>query len=338
MTITTGSCPDGLSTWAADELIQMGPLTVRIVSDIPGFSVFNYFSRAVRTEISPAGSEPPRRPDAELWCVSRAEPPLGWKPDRTTRAKGFISGYYVTDHFGPPVKVATYGHKTVLFGPRLEALVWPYFVKHLLLQHTVRTGGLFLKSAAFSLGGEGTLVLGRGGGGKTVLLAECCRRGAGFVTNSHAIVTGGSLQGVASVMRMRPGPWVDELGVPTGSALDQAELVVDPFDAFGTAPRSVIPRNLLVIDYRGPREHRIEELSGDEALAILEQFGLGLNVYRLEEDLLDGLNGDYRAFSTAYREMNGRLRSLVARCKAYYVVTDVRRPANRELLFEMLGP
>jgi hypothetical protein len=333
--------PATLATWLTDELVEIGPMTVRIVSDLPEFPALSYFSRGVRTPIVPAGSASPRRPDAEIWCVSQSEPPFISGPsspvDRTARAQGFLTGYYVTDHFGPPVCVVTSGRRAMVFGHRLENVIWPYFVKHLLLRHTVDTGGLFLKTAAVALGSDGTLIVGRGGAGKTVMLSELCRRGATFITNSHAIVTDGVLDGVASSMRMRPGPWVDRLDVPTAAAIDPAEVVVDPLDAFGTPRHGPITvRNLMVVSYRGPSEHLVEEMSPDDALGVMEQFSLGLNVYRLEEDLLDGFDGDYLAFSRVYGEMQARLHNLVHHCRSYYVVSDVQQPANQDRLLDLL--
>jgi hypothetical protein len=332
----------GLTRWVTDELVEIGPLTVRIVSDTPEFPALRYFSRSVRTAVARPGSALTLRLDAEIWCVSQAEPPLSTGPaspgDQTARARGFLSGYYVTDHFGPPVRIVTNGERVLLFGQRLQNLVWPYFVKQLLLCHAVANGDLFLKAGAVAIGDNGTLIVGRGGAGKTVMLSELCRRGAGFVTNSHAIVSGGSVHGVASCLRMRPGPWVDRLAVRTETAIDPAEVIVDPLDAFAApAAGPVTARNLMVVDFRGPDEHLIQELSETEALGIMEQFGLGLNVYRLEEDLLDRLAGDYCAFSQAYWEMKARLRNLVARCRSYYVVSDVQQSANQDRLLDLLA-
>ena len=332
----------GVTDWKTDELVRIGPLTVRIVSDILEFPALSYFSRRVRTAVTPPGSDVPLRSDEEIWCVSRAEPAFVAGPnspvDQTARARGFLSGYYVTDHFGPPVRIVTRGKRVFLFGQQLQNLVWPYFVKHLLLRHTVTTGGLFLKAGAIALGDDGTLIVGRGGAGKTVMLSELCRRGAEFVTNSHAIINGKFMKGVASCLRMRPGPWVDRLPVHTEAALDPSEVVVDPLDAFpilATGPITV--RNLIVVDFRGPSEHLVQQLREDEVLGILEQFSLGLNVYRLEEDLLDGFAGDYRAFSQAYGEMKAQMLDLAGRCRSYYVVTDIQQSANQDRLLELLG-
>ncbi len=325
------ACDDGdprdLADWATDVLIDVGPLVLRIVSDVPNFPALAYFSSAVCTDVPPGG--PDLVPDAEVWCVSSRDAPAHWPSDSTTRARGFLNGYYVTDHSGPPVRLVSSSRRMVLFGPRLERIVWSYAVKWLLTQHSVTQGALFLKAAAVAVDGEGVLIIGRGGAGKTVMVSELCRQGARFVTNSNAVVTGTTVQGVATSMRMRPGPWVDQLGVRPKRALDPSEVVVDPAEAFGgLTEERVTLRHLAVVDYKGPRQHQVESLSKVAALSIIEQYGLGLNVYRLEEDLLDAAGGDYLSFAASYAAMQERLRTLVEACRCHLVVTDVRRPEN----------
>lgn len=342
MKATGDDMPTSSAVWVTDELVRIGPLTVRIVSDVPAFPALRYFSRLVRTPLSPPGETTTKHSDFELWCVSRVDLQFdnetGCPVDQTSRAKGFRSGYYVTDHFGPPVVSITRGRRVYLFGRELQGLIWPYYVKYLLQRHAVATGGLFLKAAAIEVDGAATLILGRGGAGKTVMLTELCRRGAGFISNSNTVVAQGAVAGVASSLRFRPGPWLDRLRVPTAPAIDPSEVVVDPLDAFPVWAMDPVPvRHIVVADYRGSTEHLVKKLSQTEALNIMTQFGLGLNVYRLEEDLLDDLAGDYRAFAQAHKEMHERLRELVGNCDAHAVSTDVLRGTNQGQLFAMLG-
>jgi hypothetical protein len=316
-----------------DELLQLGPIRLRLAADVPDFAALAYFGRHARA--APGGA-----PDHELICLS-ASSPAGRRiraeaSDDTARARGFAAGYYVTDHFGPPVHLVTRGRRCYVVGERLEHVVWPYFVKHLLQRHAVAAGGLFLTAAALATGGAATLVIGRGGGGKTVLVGELCRGGADFVTNSHAVVQDGQVRGVASSLRIRRGPWLDALGVAGRPALNPAEVVVDPADAFPAVATQAVPvRAICVADYRG-HDGAVRELDPDASAAVLEQFGLGLNVYRLEEDLLDDLGGDYAAFAAAYQAMRRRLRRLAGACRTYLVSADVTRPERRDELLTLL--
>jgi hypothetical protein len=320
-----------------DVVVSLGPVTVRIVSDVADFPALSYFSRsAVR------GTDSASPADVELYCLtadaSAAARSLAAMPDRTARAKGFGRGYYVTDHFGAPAGLATRDNRFYLIGDRLENLVWPYVVKYVLLRHTVAAGSLFLKAAALVVDGAGTLVLGRGGAGKTTFVTELCRHGAGFVTNSHAVIRGAEIDGVASSMRIRPGQWLDRLGVVAAPALDPSEVVVDPLDVFPSRPTGSVPvRNICVVDFRGSDRHTVTPLRTDETYDCLEQFGLGLNVYRLEEDLLDALDGDYQRFAQAYRRMKEQLAELARTCRAYYISTDLMRTDRRDEILAMLG-
>ena len=317
-----------LASWLTATTVQIGPLRVRIASDVPDFPALRYFSRAAH--------RPDGNADLRLWCVSGVSVDL--PSDVTTRAKGFESGYYATDHFGPPVRMSTNGIDIVLSGPDLQNVVWPYLVKFLLLRHTAASESIFLKAAAVEAHGRAALVIGRGGSGKSVMTTELCRRGAGFITNSHAIVTDHEVRGVASSIRMRPGPWVDRLSVRTSPALNPAEVVIDPLDAFGSLVENTDQlRTILVADYRGPDRHEITELSSAEALSIVEQFAFGLNVYRLEEDLLDAFGGDYREFAKLYEQMRTRLHALVLNCRAYHVTTDIQRTDNQDRMLELVN-
>jgi hypothetical protein len=310
-----------------DQVVRIGPLTVRIASDVPDFPALHYFSRAARM---PDGTVA----DTELWCLSHADP--GLPADTTARARNLASGYYVTDHFGPPVRISSSNNRIVLVGEHLEGLVWPYVVKYLLLRHTATTGGgLFLKAAALAAGDAATLIVGRGGAGKSVLVTGLCRTGATFITNSHVVLTDGAVQGVASTMRMRPGPWLDQAA--STAALDPRERLVDPYEAFPQHAGAAVPlRAVWIADFRTPDEHDVRQLPPDEAVGIVEQFAFGLNVYRLEEDLLDLCGGDYRAFSTQYGRMRAQLHAAVNNCPTYRVRSDVQLTANRDRLLQLL--
>jgi hypothetical protein len=138
--VTGEGIPHGVE-WRTDELVRVGQLTVRIVSDTEGFVALSYFSRRARNRVTPPGAELPYRVDAEIWCISRGDPPADGLPAGgadTARFRGFRAGYYVTDHFGEPVHAIARGqNRVLLYGRRLERLIWPYFVKYLLLR-TVR--------------------------------------------------------------------------------------------------------------------------------------------------------------------------------------------------------
>lgn len=319
-----------------DAVVELGPLRIRIVSDTPSFPAMCYFG----SDALVAGER--SAVDFELICLSDSSLVDRFSsftgPDETARSRSFRTGYYVTDHFGPAIDVMTRGNRIIVVGPRLENIVWPYFVKYFLLRHTVETGGVFLKAGAVALAGSASLVVGRGGAGKTVFVSTLCRYGASFVTNSHAVVRDGAVYPMATSMRIRPGPWLEFSTATGAAALNPDEVVIDPRDVFPqhcAAPVTV--RNICVIDYRSGQSPTADPVGPDESYDILEQFALGLNVYRLEEDLLDHLDGQYGGFAATYRTMKEQLAELAKTCRTFRISMDVTQPRNRAALFELLA-
>jgi hypothetical protein len=321
-----------------DLVVRLGPTDFRLVSNVPDFPALRYFSAASQSVY--VGNET----DFELWCVSLSAGTLRLESilphiDRTCRGQSFASGYYVTDHFGAPVYLVTRGRRCYAFGEELERVVWPYFVKYFLILRTLRDGSLLLKAAACVIGAAGTLLLGRGGTGKTVFLTQLCLHGARFVSNSHAVVKDGRVRGVSSSLRIRPGHWNESLinRVKTNPALKPGELMIDPGEAFAVcADEEAAVSNICVLDFNGAKRHVIQTLSEQEAYDYAEQFSLAINVYRLEEDLLDLYDGDYRRFSQAYSEMKTQLRRLIRHSHCYYISSDILNSKYRDEIYSLL--
>lgn len=322
-----------------DLTIRLGTLDFRLVSNVPDFPAQRFFSATFQSLY--AGD----KTDFELWCVSLLASNLDRELilsniDSTYRSKSFAAGYYVTDHFGPPVYLVTRGRRYYVFGEDLESVVWPYFVKHFLMLHTLQDMSLHLKAAACSVGTAGTLLLGRGGAGKTVFLAQLCLHGARHVSNSHAIVKDGRVYGIASSIRIRPGPWYENLlqNVKTSPALVPGELIIDPYDAFSGKPdEGTTVKNVCILSFNRANQHVIQRVSEQEAYDYAEQFSLAVNVYRLEEDLLDLHDGNYRKFSQVYSQMKMRLRSLIHQSRCYYISSNMLNSEYRNDVLALLS-
>jgi len=322
-----------------DEAVQFGPVTLRVASNEKAFPALQYFSREART----AGQG--TSPQFELWCISLRESDLDpaylrEHVDCTYRGASFLQGYYVTDHFGPPLYLVTRGQRNYVFGEQLEHVVWPYFVKYFLMIQAIKEKRLNLKAAAIVINSAGTLVLGRGGAGKTVFLTQLCRRGARFISNTHSLIQNGRVTGVASAMRVRPGSWFSEIAGVAEShpAIRPGEVIIDPYRIFDVHRGDPIEvKNLCVVDFRGPGSHTIETLTDQEVYNYAEQFSLAINVYRLEEDLLDFYKGDYRQFTQSYGAMKDQLTELVRRCRRYYISCDLLEAAYQDEVFDLLS-
>lgn len=322
-----------------DMTVRLGAVNFRLVSNVSDFPARQYFS--AKSQSVHADDDT----DFELWCVSLSAGNLDGElilpfVDRTYRGKSFAVGYYVTDHFGAPVYLVTRRRRYYVFGEELERVVWPYFVKYFLMLHTLQDESLHLKAAACSVGSLGTLLLGRGGAGKTVFLTQLCLHGARFVSNSHSIIKGGRVYGVASSIRIRPGPWYEELTntVKTSQALMPGELIIDPYDAFTfSKDEAPIVKNICILDFNQVQQHVIQPMSEQEAYDYAEQFSLDINAYRLEEDLLDQYDGNYQRFSQAYNQMKMRLRRLIQQSRRYYISSNMLNPEYRDDVLAMLS-
>ncbi|MGB9706706.1 MAG: hypothetical protein ACPLXP_01335 [Microgenomates group bacterium] len=322
-----------------DKVIFLGNCFLRLRSNLEDFVGLRYFSApAIRAYTG-------QKVDFDLSCVSMKESGLSRDVlinfiDKTCRGQQFVDGYYVTDHFGEPIYLVSEGAKFFVFGENLEKVVWPYFVKYFLLIHSIKNDSLFLKAAAFSIKSRATLLLGRGSAGKTVFLSNMCLNGAEFISNSHAIIRGERLYGVASSMRIRLAAWCEELfskdqitpGIKSG------EIIIDPYSVFKVNTRKATEvKNICILDFKGPSIHKITKIPHKIAYDYAEQFSLGINVYRLEEDLLDFYKNQINLFSESYSEMKQKLKSLVEHCNCYYISSDVLNPKYREEITLLLS-
>jgi hypothetical protein len=326
-------------TVLTDEAIRLGPVSIRLASNVAALPALQYFSRTART---PFAGEPTQ---FELWCISLEASELDREylaahVDRTYRSDRFLEGYYVTDHFGPPLYLVTRGNRYYVFGEQFEQVVWPYFVKYFLTLYALSNDVLHLKAAALAIGSAGTLVVGRSGAGKSVFQLQMCRSGAQFVTNTHALIKDGRVGGVASAMRVRPGEWFADLAGAVGStpSLKSGELNIDPYQVLEAySGDSVEVRNLCLVDFRGAGCRTIDTIPEQTAYEYAEQFVLAHNAYRQEEDLLDLYDNDVRRFTQTYAGMKAQLGRLIRRCRRYYISCDMLEPRNRDEVFALLS-
>ncbi|GAA1296613.1 hypothetical protein [Saccharothrix xinjiangensis] len=325
-------------TLRTDETVRLGPITARLTSDLEKPSFLGILSRTAHV---PSCHEP----DFELFCLrgdnfSVHKKELSGLVDSSSRARYFMQGYYTIGHFGPAIHLISRGRRLYVVGTSLERVVWPYLVKRIMLEYAVDRGMTLLKGGAFLIGSGATLVIGHRGAGKTVFLTWMCRHGARFVSNSLLLVNRGRVTGVASLMRIRPGPTLEALTaqVQQSPGLADGEFVVDPEDLFVVASPDPTPvRNLCFVDFSPRSSNQLEVLDKQRALDLAEQFALGINVYHLAEDLLDLRGGEVPRFAADYAAQKAQLAHLVASCRNFHIRSDVTDPAQRQDLFDLLG-
>jgi hypothetical protein len=318
--------------------VSLGPLRMAIRSNEAQFSELRYFPERVRL----TGDAPVHY---NVYCCNLnvdgpwSEQALAELRDRNYRGGRFAGGYYVTDHFGPPAYLVTRGSQIWIFAQRFEPIVWPYVVKFILTMHAADEGWLHLKAAGIALGSAGTLLVGRGGSGKTLVVARLCQNGAKFLTNTHALIQNQTLHAAPTAMRVRKDPLFGA-AIASGklaAGIKPGEYVADPLtDLQWPSMDAVALRNICLVDYRGPERCVMRDLDADTLFNYMEQFSLAVNIYGIREDLFDHLGGDVQTFSARWSQTKAQLRELINRCRRHYVSCDVMADKNLQALHARL--
>jgi len=324
-------------------LVRLGPVTVDIRSNEPDFKGFRFFSDSFDVdplEFGDAG------PDFTLsFCNLGLDGPwsrqeLARERDQSYRGGRMSAGYYLTDHFGKPAYLMTRGRHTWFFAEDFEPILWPYAIKSLLTLYSIERGLLHLKAAGIEMNGQGALLVGRGGSGKTVLMHQLCRSGARHLSNTHTLVEDQKLIGIRTALRVRVdrffGPVIAARGL--SSNVKAAEYTADPTrDLEWPSAREAPLRNVCLVDYRGPQHCVIQEIGRDVVFGYMEQFSLAVNVYGLKDDVLDLMAGDVTRFSNEMARMKTHLRTLIQQSRCYYLSCDAADPENVAAISALLG-
>lgn len=319
---------EALGSPASDVVVDLGGCLVRFRLAESAVAIMARFEL-----LSAPGSSPV---DFEVTCIPPETVPVAVREDvvlassRTVRGRNLRRGYYATDNFGPPAAMVTDGRRFVVIAHDPEPVVWSYLVKHLLLRWSLDHRALFLKGAALDWSGAGILLVARGGGGKTTMAMALARLGGGLIANSHVLVADGTMTGVATTMRVRE---------PDRSASGRtAERLVAPSSLFAPPASRSVPLSLVCLVARtGGAAERTERLPDSVAVPVLTAFALGHDVYRLEEDLLDDVDGDYDRFGRACQQMRSGILAITDTCPVVRIDHDVLRPGGAESLAEALS-
>lgn len=309
--------------------VDLGGCSVRFLLSEPAMRILDRFEQVAVAD--------GRVADFEVACCTPDVVPaellvqITQATTRTARGRNLRRGYYATDNFGPPADLVSDGRRFVIIADDPEPVVWSYLVKYLLLRWSSTHESIFLKAAAVERDGHGVLLVARGGGGKTTMAMALAARGSGLIANSHVLIRDGVMTGVATAIRVR------ELDPSDPSRT--LERVVSPQSMHLPSATRSVPLSLVCLVARTEGSpSRVEHLQPEVAEAVLTSFALGLDVYRLEEDLLDHLGGDYELFARASQRIRARITEIAERFPVVRVDHDVLRTGGAEALAEMLWP
>jgi hypothetical protein len=323
--------------------IHLGPLRIEVRSNRSRFDGFRFFSAPADTKAGTPGCDAPPHFTVTL-CDLNIDGPwpterLMTLRDRSYRAGRMATGYYITDHFGRPAWLISRGTEYWLFTEDFTGILWPYLVKYLLTIYSMQHDMLHIKAAAIAVNGRAAILVGRGGSGKTVLLAQLCNSGASFLSNTHSLVDGDRIVGVSTAIRVRKDPFFGALITARRLApsVKQGEFIADPRTDLGwQSAQSARVSAIFLLDYKGPQTRYIAAIDGAVMFDYMDQFALALNVYGLKEDVLDYLNADVRKFSAATTNMRSKLHTLVSSSRCYYVSCDAADDCNVRSIYNLL--
>jgi len=332
--------------WRSAARINLGLFSIDVRSTDVGIPGSRFFRRsALGVSRNPEGLEP----DRGSFLLSLIEP-TSLAPDQlsalrevkadTYRAKRFRMGYYITDHFGPPHFLLNRGREYIVIGEAFDGVVWPYFVKFFLSAYAAENEMVHLKASVFSVNGCASLIVGRGGSGKSVFLSEFCRRGGMYVSNTHVLYGGGWAHGVPSAIRIRNdgifGRLIQERRLSQG--LLAGEYVADPIEHLGWGATSKAQiKNVCIVNYRPDQPEEFRYASYEEAIAYLDQFALALNVYGLKEDIFDLVGARLKDFSAVLARDRQAVYGLAEAGRVFYANVDVSNDRIYESVSQTLA-
>lgn len=315
--------------------VDLGPWSMRLSSNVPDFAGAPFFWRT---------AEPTAHHEFEVRCLDTAAGAVDevWttmEPDPSTTARRMLKGHYSTHHFGAPVRLRTDGRRLTLVGPRLERVVWPYVVKHLLTWRAIETGQTHLKAAAMRLGDRTTLVVGRSGGGKTVFLSQACARGATFVSNTHVLLADGRATGLATAMRVRPGEAsavVDLTDAPRH--LEGDERLVAPDRVFPSIDLSTAPvANVVIVDHDVSRPPGFVPVAPTVTAAFMAHFADAVTTYAQKNDVLAQLGHDVERFAAVQMSWRDEMERTCATARCFVANVDMTSPATVDHVLDELA-
>ena len=323
--------------------VRLGPVRVDLRCNENNFQGLRFFPEGRNLGVRTVPGEAPHF-TVSLCNLGRDGPwpleTLATLHDKSYRGKKMSAGYYLTDHFGGPAFLISRGSRYWIFAQDFEPILWPYLVKHLLTVYSINQGMMHLKAAGVAVDGQGALLVGRGGSGKTFLLTHLCRGGAQFLSNTHVLIDGTELLGIPTAMRVRPdklfAPIIAERGL--SPSVKAGEYIADPLTDLGWKSTTLAPvRSICLVDYKGPASHTIAPLDRAVMFDYMEQLALAINVYGLKEDILDALDSDITRFSVEMTRTRAALTALVEGARCYYLSCDASQPRALRTILGLLA-
>ena len=279
--------------------------------------------------------------DYEVFLIDKDTSTLeNFKLDSNYRTKRFKEGYYITDHFGKAIFIRRKDNIFCFIGENLQNIFWPYFIKYILTNYSIRNNCLHLKGSSFEINNVGGLLIGRGGGGKTVLLKTICDYKGNFISNTHNLVKDNYLTGIKSNIRIRSNElFADYLNSGNCTkAIKAGDYNIDPKKVFKSSDKDTVKlKYIFIVNSRKDGGYLLEKISPKDMFNYMQQFSLAINVYGLKEDIIDDCDGNSSSFSNIIKNNNDMLYTLAQNCECYYVNIDSFIPENKNKFLNFIN-
>lgn len=236
--------------------------------------------------------------------------------DQSFRADRFKSGFYLTHHYGERVWKITRGKIHIAIGENISKLFWSFYIKFFLSHYAVQHQSLHLKAAAVADRDNNiSLIVGRGSGGKSVLLNKLITGGYRFMSNTHSLITGNKVYGISTAIRFRNDPYFSSY-ITSGLAkkhIEQGEYIISPNLIYKNFSIEGNLKNIIIANY-GSGNAGIFEVAPSYSLSVLWNFSYPLHTYAMKDDYLEMAGGNLSDFNRIYCEDFRRVSDL-ANCK-----------------------
>jgi hypothetical protein len=258
--------------------------------------------------------------------------------DKTFRANRFKSGFYLTHHFGESVLKITRGKTHFIIGRNISKLLWSFYIKFYLCHYSTCNDLLHLKAAAVAdKFNNVTIIIGKGSGGKSVLLNKLMTSGYRFLSNTHILISNGSVLGVNTAIRFRNDPYFSKY-IANGMAkehIEQGEYIISPNSIYDDIVSEGYLKNIVIANY-GSGETGIFEVDQDYSTNIIRNFSYPLNTYAMKDDYLEMVNGSLSDFIELYSKDISKIMDVTESSKNIYCNFEIENSKDYDKLLQML--